>query len=206
MKLENLPDYAKPFKKKGYDVRKQGETYFLYKITSRRVPEKKYPVLEQEYIGVIDKNGTLIRKKEYPKTEEKTPVRLEYGLSSFIMKTHKRTLIRSLFNGSMEKNKALVILAVVKYVFGSTSDTAIDCCWLSSEMGEDIKKARDICSPDRVQRLVRKIGELEGLLFGDDRDDFEILMKLCVIDKGSSSKPSYPDEALKILEKHGVTL
>lgn len=209
MKLEDLPDFAKPFKKKGYDVRKQGETYFLYKITSHRVPGKKYPVLQQEYIGLIDQSGTLIKKKEYPKAEEeekKTHIFLEYGLSSFIMKKYKRTLIRSLFNGSTEKNKPLVVLAVIKYIFGSTSDTAVDCCYLSVKMREDILKTRDMCSSKRLERLVEKIGEQEKLTLGDDREDFEILMKLCVIDRDSSSEPSYPEEALNILENHGVTL
>ena len=207
MKLEDLPDFAKPFKKKGYDVRKQRETYFLYKITSHRVPGKKYPVLQQEYIGLIDQSGTLIKKKEYLKAdEEKTHVFLEYGLSSFIMKKYKRTLLRSLFNGSAEKNRPLVALAVIMYIFGSTSDTAIDCCYLSKEMKDEILKTRDMCSQERLERLVKKIGELEKLTLGDDREDFEIIMKLCVMDRDSSTEPSYPEKALKILEKHGVAL
>ncbi len=206
MKLEDLPDYAKPFKRTGYDVRKQGKTYSLYKISSHRVPGKKYPVLDQEYIGIIDESGTLINKKEYPKADEKVHIWLEYGLSSFIMNKHKRALIRSLFNGSADKNKTLVVLAIVKYVFGSTSETAIDCCYLTKEVREDILKVRDICSQDRLERLVKKIGELEKLTLGDDKEDFEILMKLCVIDKESTSVPSYPEKAMKILERHGVIL
>ena len=207
MKLEDLPDFAKPFKKKGYDVRKQGETYFLYKITSHRVPGKKYPVLQQEYIGVIDQSGTLIKKKEYPKAEdEKRHIWLEYGLSSFIMKKYKRTLLRSLFNGSAEKNRPLVALAVIRYIFGSTSDTAVDSCYLSKEMREEILKTRDMCSSERLERLVKKIGELEKLTLGDDMEDFEIIMKLCVMDRDSSTEPSYPEKALKILENHGVAL
>lgn len=206
MKLADLPEYAKPFKKKGYDVRKQGETYFLYRITSHRVQGKKYPVLEQKYIGAIDKSGTLIKKKEYPKEDNKTHVWLEYGLSSFIMKKYSRILVRSLFNGSLDKNKPLIILAIVKYVFGSTSDIAIESCNLSHKMREDILKIRDICSLDRLERLVNKIGELEKLTLRDDREDFEILMKLCVIEKDSSLEPSYPEKTLEILEKHGVTV
>ncbi len=207
MKLEDLPDFAKPFKKKGYDVRKQGESYFLYKISSHRVPGKKYPVLDQEYIGIIESSGVLINKKEYPREEEeKTHVWLEYGLSSFIMKKYKRALLRSLFNGSAEKNKPLVVLAVVKYVFGSTSDTAVDCCYLAKGMREEILKVRDICSQERLERLVKKIGELEKLTLGNDREDFEIIMRLSVIDRDSTAEPSWPEEALKILENHGVRL
>lgn len=206
MKLQDLPDYAKPYKKKGYDVRKQGESFFLYKISSHRVPGKKYPVLDQEYIGIINESGTLVNKKEYPKAEEKTHIWLEYGLSSFIMMRHKRALIRSLFNGSADKNRTLVVLAIIKYVFGSASETAIDCCYLAKEIKEDLLKIRETCSSERLERLVRKIGELEKQMLGEDREDFEILMKLCVIDKESTSEPSYPEKAMKILERHGVIL
>lgn len=206
MKLEDLPDYAKPYKKKGYDVRKQGESYFLYKISSHRVPGKKYPVLDQEYIGIINEGGTLINKKEYPKTDKGIHIWLEYGLSTFIMKRYKRSLARSLFNGSTDRNKPFITLAVVKYVFGSTSDIAVDSCYSAKGMREDILKVRDICSQERLERLVKKIGELEKLTLGDDKDDFEILMKLCVIDKESMSEPPYPEKAMKILEKHGVLL
>ena len=53
MKLEDLPEFVKPYKVKGYDVRKRGNRYVLFKISSQRVKDKKYPVLKQEYIGVI---------------------------------------------------------------------------------------------------------------------------------------------------------
>ena len=36
-KYEDLPEYARPYKKKGYDVRKRKDTFFLYRITSRMV-------------------------------------------------------------------------------------------------------------------------------------------------------------------------
>ena len=35
MKYEDLPEFARPYKKKGYDVRKRKDTFFLYRITSR---------------------------------------------------------------------------------------------------------------------------------------------------------------------------
>ena len=50
MKLELLPDFAKPFKTKGYDVRLVKNSYQLFRVTSKRVEGKKYPVLSQEYI------------------------------------------------------------------------------------------------------------------------------------------------------------
>lgn len=204
MKLEDLPDYAKPYKQKGYDVRKQGNNYFLYKISSHRVPGKKYPVLDQEYIGVIDSNGSLINKKEYPK--EGHAEYLEWGLSSFIYKKHKRALMRSVFNGSDNKNRELIILAVIQYVFGSISEVAIKSCYLAKDKQEELIKLSSVVSDERLKRLVKKIAEEQRILFGEDLIDAEILMRLCVMDKESSTEPKYSSEVLALLERHGVKL
>ena len=48
MKLENIPGFAKPYKKKGYDVRLVGGTYQLFRVSSKKVEDKNYPVLIQE--------------------------------------------------------------------------------------------------------------------------------------------------------------
>ena len=201
MKLEDLPDYAKPYKKKGYDVRKQGKAYFLYKISSKRVPGKKYPVLEQEYIGVIDERGSLINKKEYP--SKKRIEYIEWGLSSFIYKIHKGALQRAIFNGV---NSELVMLAVIQYVFGSISEVAINSCYIARDKKEELKKLASVVSDERLKRLVKKIAEEQRILFGEDLIDAEILMRLCVMDKESSTEPKYSSEVLALLERHGVKL
>ena len=54
MKKELLPDFAKPYKTKGFDVRLVRGCYQLFKISSKRVEGKSYPVLTQIYIGTID--------------------------------------------------------------------------------------------------------------------------------------------------------
>ena len=63
MKLELLPDFAKPFKTKGFDVRLVKNSYQLFRVTSKRVEGKKHPVLSQEYIGTIDPGKGLLPKK-----------------------------------------------------------------------------------------------------------------------------------------------
>ena len=47
MKKELLPDFAKPYKTKGFDVRLVRGCYQLFKISSKRVEGKSYPVLTQ---------------------------------------------------------------------------------------------------------------------------------------------------------------
>jgi len=63
MKKELLPDFAKPYKTKGFDVRLVRGCYQLFKISSKRVEGKSYPVLTQIYIGTIDPVKGLVEKK-----------------------------------------------------------------------------------------------------------------------------------------------
>lgn len=200
MKIEKLPDFAKPYKKTGYDVRHKGGSYQLFRISSHRVEGKSYPVLTQEYIGTIREDGSLQRKS----TPSRHPVTYqEFGLSDFLMRRHHRVLQQSMFNGSPESAKVLIPLAIVLYVFGTVSDTALSCCRLTAGQIDLLRQFR----PEnllRVERLSSKILQEQQLLFGDDRIDFELLMRLCVVDSLAATVPAYPAEALEILGKHGV--
>ena len=59
MKLIDLPDYAKKYKTKGYDVKKINNEFYLYKVDHKRVDDKPYPVTSLTYIGKIDKNKKI---------------------------------------------------------------------------------------------------------------------------------------------------
>lgn len=49
---------------RGTTVKKKGDTYYLYKRTSRRVPGKKYPQPVDTYIGIITPNGVIKSEKK----------------------------------------------------------------------------------------------------------------------------------------------
>ena len=80
MKLEKLPDFAKPFKKKGFDISKSGNRYQLFQVSSKRVEGKQYPVATRTYIGTIDPVKGLIPKKVDPQKQSSEEF-VEYGLS-----------------------------------------------------------------------------------------------------------------------------
>ena len=58
------PDWVQEYRTKGTTVKKKGETYYLYKRTSRRVPGKKYPQPVDTYIGVITPEGIMKSDKK----------------------------------------------------------------------------------------------------------------------------------------------
>lgn len=201
MKLEDLPDFAKPYKKKGFDVRKSGDAYRLLRITSKRVEGKKYPVLVQEYIGTILKDGTLRKAQE--KGPSFGPYQ-EFGLSDFLMNQHKRLLQRSLYGYKGEQFLPLLKLAVLFYVFGSISPIALTHSRLTVKDADALAAIAATQRP-RIERLSKKIQDAQEELFGEEKTDFELLMRLCVVDALSQKTPPYPPEALEILKRRGLT-
>ena len=203
MKLTDLPEFAKPYKKRGYDVRLRGGSYQLFRISSKRVEGKSYPVLLQEYIGVIHPDGSLKRKAEpIPRSD----VFQELALSDFLMKHYGRLLHRSIFNASKEFSQPVISLAILLYIYGTISDTAISRCRLTATCDpEMLSRAREL-SAKRIERLCSRIAQEQAAQLGEDLAEFEMLMRLCVVDQLSVATPPYPDQAVEILKKHGVTL
>ena len=53
----NYPDWVEKHKKKSTSVKRIGDSYYLYRVTSERVAGKKHPVSRQTYIGKITEKG-----------------------------------------------------------------------------------------------------------------------------------------------------
>ena len=76
------PEWVQAQRKRGTTVKKKGDTYYLYKRTSRRVPGKKYPQPVDTYIGIITPDGVIEsgkRKVSLAEIEVK-----EYGFSKTV--------------------------------------------------------------------------------------------------------------------------
>lgn len=56
---KKYPDWVQEKRTRGTMVKKKGDSYYLYKRTSRRVPGKKYPQPVDTYIGVITPEGII---------------------------------------------------------------------------------------------------------------------------------------------------
>lgn len=60
----NYPDWVKKFRTKGTAIKKVGNSYYLYKHSSKRVPGKKYPQAVDTYIGLITPDGVVKKSKK----------------------------------------------------------------------------------------------------------------------------------------------
>jgi hypothetical protein len=68
--MSAYPDWVNQHKRKGTSVKKVGNSYYLYKVTSKRVSGKKYPQPVQEFLGTITKNGLVESTTRKISTEE----------------------------------------------------------------------------------------------------------------------------------------
>ena len=64
MTEKRYPDWVQEQRTRGTTVKKKGDTYYLYKRTSRRVPGKKYPQPVDTYIGIITPEGVIKSEKK----------------------------------------------------------------------------------------------------------------------------------------------
>lgn len=58
------PDWVQAYRTRGKTVKKKGNSYYLYKRTSKRVPGKKYPQPVDTYIGIITPEGIVTSNKK----------------------------------------------------------------------------------------------------------------------------------------------
>ncbi len=163
MKIEKLPDFAKPFKTKGYDVRLVKNKYQLFKVSSSRVEGKSYPVLKQEYVGTIDPVKGLIPKKL---PVDKTDAMVEYGLSHFILKHFKRRLVRSTYTGC---TNVVIILGIIHFMYGHTEERFIRLSYLFNTYRKE-PEPTNIKVSKRVLTISEKIDSFLKEMFTDDAD------------------------------------
>lgn len=79
------PDYIKQYRPKGTIIKKVNDTYYAYYATSKRVPNKKYPVqIIKGLAGKVDEHGFHPLTKAVVNTE-KVIIR-ECGFTNFLLK------------------------------------------------------------------------------------------------------------------------
>lgn len=208
MKLIDLPDYAKKYKTKGYDVKKINNEFYLYKVDHKRVDDKPYPVTSLTYIGKIDKDLGLI--KAYTQKDVVIDY-LEYGLSYYLFKNYKRAIQRTLFNLTGDFAINIIKLGIILFIFDEISFESLSSSYLTYK---DTAFLLDFYNSNnqysgRVLRVKTKIEELLKTVFYDDKDRKCLIfslrnMNVCVSDKNEKINSIPSLKAKQIFYKYGV--
>lgn len=201
MRLEQLPDFAKPYKTKGYDVRRVKNSCQRFKITSKRVPGKKHPVLVQEYLGTIDPVRGFIPKRS-PGGALPNPADLvEYGLSAFILRQFERVLLRSVVS-----SRELLCRGVLYYMYGHAYDRFAALSYLSRQL-QPLPAPESQSELNFVIEIAAKIAELLAALIPEPEDRDYVVIRLRALEvsiKEEHPQVQYPPEVLEIFAKYNV--
>lgn len=203
-KKQELPDWVAKHKEAGTTVRKRGDSYILLRVSSKRVKGKKYPMLQQEYMGVITKEKGLVRKVPSARID-RNPMS-EFGLSAFILHTFGRRLERSVYGLKGERAMVAVRLAIVNYVMGGISEASIELCAITFGREKALLEESKRQPANRISSVTNKISAMMRELVPDKakREAFETRLRYTVTpDKGHAAFEDIPKELLEIEAKKG---
>lgn len=184
--MSRYPDWVNAHKKKGTSVKKVGDSYYLYRTTSKRVEGKEYPQPVQKFIGTITKDGVVESKVRKISTEQVKVY--EYGFSNVLTKLVPDKFLKDL----REKDKReYLLLNIIKY-YSPTSYLLRD---------------RDILTAEELRiSLCTQIKKLERMI-GITMKELKILSGIYLVEAGEYDMISVvTEDAKKLLNKLEVEI
>ena len=189
MKNEKVyPEWVQQQRIKGTTVKKVGNTYYLYKRTSKRVPGKKYPQPVDTYIGIITPDGIIERKRRQLAT---TSIKVkEYGFSKAVWDSCPDDWKKAVGEGWEDKLACMIMKASPE-------------SYLSVDM--DIKGEDELSfsAASQAEMLSRRFYKRYGVEF----NSLEILKSVYLVYiENHVFVSEITDEQMKLLKKISVSL
>ena len=201
MKKNDLPAWANKYDGKGISFRRRGDSFAVFRVSSHREQGKKYPVLDQTYLGTVSERDGFSPSNERAKTDDAL---LECGLSHFVMANFHRDLLRSVFNSSPDLADNKIAAAIVLFLYGAITPRTVRLTSVTHGR-EDTVLSLGSSSLPSLENLRKRIENLFTERFGDenDRNDLVCILRQEMTDPRSPEFSGYTEEARKIMEKYG---
>ena len=201
MKLENLPDFAKPYKKRGYDVKLNRGRYQLFRVTSVRVEGIRYPRPVPTYLGTIDPDRGFIPARR--RDEKTVPAEtVEYGLSHFVIKHFRRSICRSVYCC----DRKLFCMGLLHYLYGHVDERIARLSHIHLQL-EDMPEISGPNAMKRITNVSSKIAERMADTFTEPSDLAYVTARLREIRVSpAEARPqiTWPDDLISIFTKYGI--
>ena len=185
------PDYVKKFRPKGTIIKRVNDTYYAYYATSRRVPDKKYPVqVIKGLAGRIDESGFHKLSKAFVDTGH--VVVRECGFTNFLLKFEDEYVSR---RKEAVKERRNLYRSMIVYLSNNS--------YLNDEPGTTIYTAAEMAEKFRVGipnqvTAISKICEY-------DLKELEPLKYICSVTMGDRRFESELTKSQKeLLERIGI--
>ena len=176
---KTYPDWVQAYRVRGTTVKKKGDSYYLYKRTSKRVPGKKYPQPVDTYIGVITPDGIVEGKKKLSLSDIEV---WEYGYSKAVW---------DLCPDSWKKPLGEDWEDVLRLIILKWSPTS----YLGREAGEKTERDFRYQFPAQMASLSRRIFKERGV----GLEDLEVLKTVYLVVLGKESALSKMSPGQKML-------
>ncbi len=201
MKKNELPCWVSKYDAKGITFRKKGNAYLMIRVSSKRVPDKSYPVLSQEYLGTITERDGFTPSKEKAKSSD---CLLECSLSHFIMANFYDDLLRAAFNTGKKLADGKIRAAIILFIYGTITPLTIRLSAIGIGHEEEIEKL-SLSSTATISNLSKRISNLFKEKFADetDRANLICLLKQGLVDPRNTVFTSYNEKVMELLRKYG---
>ena len=110
MRKTESPEFIRKLRPKGTCLKKAGDIYNVYQVTSKRIPGKKYPMPQTgPLLGYIDEQGFHEKKKQVFDVQDLTSY--EYGYTAYLL------LHEDDFVSHFKKSHAKLLVKEAKEIF-----------------------------------------------------------------------------------------
>lgn len=110
MRKTEYPEFIRKLRPKGTCLKKAGDIYNVYQVTSKRMPGKKHPIPQTgPLLGYIDEQGFHEKKKQVFDVQDLTSY--EYGYTAYLL------LHEDDFVSHFKKNHAKLLVKEAKEIF-----------------------------------------------------------------------------------------
>jgi len=153
--MTGMPDWVLAQRKKGTQVTKNGNNYYLYKVKSVWDPSKKRArKITEKYLGKITPEGVIKPRHERLLDDMKNVSVKEFGASSFLLDMNKdiMDLLREVFPARW---KEIFIFSVFRFLYLSPIKN-LQVYYAGSFLSETLASAH--LSPKPVGELLGEIG------------------------------------------------
>jgi len=205
------PDWVLKQKRKGMEVRKIGNNFYLYKVTSVWDKEKKRArKITEKFLGTITQDGLIKPKKERLIESIGNVSVKEFGAANFVLGMNE-DIKESLKGIYPDKWKELFLFSVFRLLYNTPIKT-LQTYYAMSFLSETLPGA--YLSPKKVGNLLREIGKererikvfLNQFISGNDFALIDLTHVFSLSENVISSVPGYNSKGEFLPQIHMIFL
>lgn len=186
--MSKYPEWVTQFRRPGTSIKKNGNNYYLFRTTSKRVPGKRNPQPVSEYIGVITPEG--VKETQNKRLNVENIAVHEYGFTRAVVDLAPESWKKTFESDDVARNTLLRIIA-----------EASPRSYLKEEIREDMmmNDGYEISLPTRRSNLESAMGFTISSL--------EDLKHIYILDFGDRQVVSrIEDDSMKVIRALGLEM